>query len=135
MSFFLLLSSLNPVFSLPKVARYTSSSPRSLPHLPSIWFDLQLLQSFTRLFLYTFFHLPPPCHFWPFSLSLPIYFHRYCLLQYIVIIPSIHVHTILLHSPLPFYPTFSSNPTSPSAPPFSFYPLISLHTLTLPWLF
>ena len=37
------------------------------------------------------------------------------------------VYTMLLHSPLPFYPTFPSSPTSPSAPPVSFYSLILPH--------
>ena len=41
----------------------------------------------------------------------------------------------LLHSLSPFYPMFSSNPTCPSAPPSSFYPLILFHTLTSPLLF
>ena len=38
----------------------------------------------------------------------------------------------LIHSPMPFYLACFSNP---SAPPYSFYLPILLHTLTSPWLF
>ena len=76
-------SSFNSVFSSStKVAEYTSLPPRSLSLLPSISFDLQ------PDFLYTLFHLPLPCHFWPSSLSLSIHFHHHCLLQYIIIFSS-----------------------------------------------
>ena len=52
-----LQSSFNSVFSSsPKVAECTSSPPRSLSLLPSISFNLQLLQSSTRLSSHS---LPP----------------------------------------------------------------------------
>ena len=124
-------SSFNPVSSsFPKVAGYISSPPRLLSHLPSISRDLQ------PDFLHTLFHLLPPCHFgrprfrFPFTSSIIAFFSMLSLSLLI----TVHVHTISLHSPLPFYPTHSSNPTSPSAFPSSFYSLISIHTLTSPWL-
>ena len=49
--------------------------------------------------------------------------------------PKPHVHTTVLHSPLPFYLMFPPNPTFPSTPHYSFYPLISLYALISPWLF
>ena len=49
-SIIIIISSFNPVLSSsPKVAGYTSFLPRSLSHLPSVSFDLQLSRSSTRL--------------------------------------------------------------------------------------
>ena len=72
--------------------------------------------------------------FWPSSLSLPIHFQHHCL-QYIIIISSNHMSIPSYSIRLCILFKFLSNPTSPSAPPYSFYPLISLHTLISPWLF
>ena len=82
-------------------------------------------------FVHTLFHLLSPCHFWPSSLSLPIHFQHRCLLQYIIIIPSyLTPFAFAISSNVFFKPNISS-----SSPIFFFYPLISLHTLTSPWLF
>ena len=45
------------------------------------------------------------------------------------------VHTTILHLSLPFYLIFPTNPASSSTPHYSFYPLISLHTLISAWHF
>ena len=73
------------------MAGYTSYSLRDCSHIfpPS-----RSICSFLDLqpnFLHTLFHLLPPCHFWPSSLSLPIHFQHHCLLQFIIIILSDHM--------------------------------------------
>ena len=81
---------------------------------------LQLVSSMSALAFLTFASHP----FQASMDSLKSYHHPYRL----------HVHTTSLHSLLPFYLMFPTNPAFPSTPHHSFYQLISLYALISPWL-